>query len=153
MSERLLEDPKVDLPVVVLLVVRGKVVGVVDVVVVDVRSDMVRVEVVVVEVVQVVEQIDCGHQEVLVGLGAILKVRHEVHHLLDLGLAATGIDEQQRMVELTVPAGAGVQEAQLRAVKVEQIGCALAAKTQNPHHPHPLVQPKQVPGLGCLGGS
>ena len=77
---------------VVLLVVRDEVVGVVDAVVVDVRSDMVRVEVVVVEVVQVVEQMDCGHQKALVGLGAILKVRHEVHHLLDLELAAAGID-------------------------------------------------------------
>ena len=81
-----------DLPVVVLLVVRGEVVGVVDVVVVDVRSNRVRVEVVVVEVAQVVEQMDCGHQKVLVGLGAILKVRHEVHRLLDLELAAAGID-------------------------------------------------------------
>ena len=133
-----------DLSVVVLLVVRGEVVDVVDV---DVRSGVVRVE-----VVQMVERMDCGPQRVRVGLEAILKVRHEVHHLLDLELVEAGINLQQRMVELTVPEGAGVQEAQLHAVEVVQIGCALA-KTQNPHHPHPLDQPKQVPELDYLGGS
>ena len=61
-----------DLQGVVLVVVRGEVVDVVVVVVVDVRSGMVRVGLVVVKVVKVVEQMECGHRTVRVGLEAIL---------------------------------------------------------------------------------